>query len=80
MSRTSATSATDKDTRPWRLRGYTHEVSPEKLAELRDAGKKPPYKKLRHQSSCRGDRALDEAMKRLERDPAIGRITVEQAW
>jgi hypothetical protein len=72
--------AANTDTRPWKLRGYTHEVTEEQLRDLRSQGKKPPYKKLRHQSTCRGDRALDEAMKKLEADPAIGRITVEQGW
>lgn len=53
--------AGDKATRRWHLRGYAAD----------DA------KKLRHQSTCRGDRALDEAMKNLERDRLIGRMTVE---
>lgn len=55
--------STDVATRRWHLRGYAVDDS----------------KKLRHQSTCRGDRALDDAMKRLEDDPAIGRITVELA-
>lgn len=58
-------STPSKATRPWRLRGYDK------------SGKDA---KLRHQSTCRGDRALDEAMKRLEQDPTIPRITVEQQW
>lgn len=36
-------------------------------------------KKLRHQSTCRGDRALDDAMKRLEADKTVVRITAEPA-
>lgn len=59
--------ANDKTARPWKLRGYTK-------------GDKAEDRKLRAQSTCRGDRALDDAMKRLEADSAIGRITVEQGW
>lgn len=32
-----------------------------------------------HRSTCYGDRALDEAMRRLENDPAVTRITVAAA-
>lgn len=37
-------------------------------------------KKLRHQSTCRGDQALDEALSRLEADPNIVRVTAERTW
>lgn len=63
-----APSADQKATRPWRLRGYVAEAPGSKK-----------YSKLQHQSLCRGDAALDEAMKQLEANPAIGRITVESA-
>ena len=49
-------------TRTWRLRGF--------------AGKAKTDKPV-IESTCRGDRALDEAMARLERDNRITRITVE---
>lgn len=51
-----------KDTRRWRLRGYP----------TRKKDEKP-----RHDSVCHGDRALGEALARLERDPEMARITVE---
>lgn len=54
----------DKATRRWRLRGYP----------TRKKDEKP-----RHDSVCRGDQALDEAMARLERDPEIVRIVAEPA-
>lgn len=37
-------------------------------------------KKIRHQSTERGDRALDRAYAELEADPQVDRITVEQSW
>lgn len=57
-------SDTDKATRRWRLRGYT----------TRKKDEKP-----RHDSVCRGDADLDDALARLERDPEMVRITVEPA-
>lgn len=56
----------DKGTRRWRLRGYG---KPE-------PGEKNP--KPRHDSICRGDQALDDALARLERDPLIIRTTAER--
>lgn len=57
-----ARAVSDVATRRWRLRGWT------------GTGKD---QKLFHQSTCRGDRALDDAMKRLERDPQVTRIAAE---
>lgn len=57
-------SAVDADTRRWRLRGYP----------TRKKDEKPT-----HDSTCRGDQALDDAMARLEGDPTIVRIVAEPA-
>lgn len=55
----------DKATRPWRLRGYTGKAKTDKPV---------------HESICHGDRALNAALKELEANPEIVRITAEQAW
>lgn len=52
----------DKASRSWRLRGYRK-------------GDKDAHP--HHESTVVGDRALDEAMARLESDPAIVRIAVK---
>lgn len=57
-------SEVDKSNRRWRLRGYPTRKKDEKPS---------------HDSVCRGDQALSEAMARLERDPATLRITAEPA-
>jgi hypothetical protein len=54
----------DKGTRRWRLRGYRSRKKDEKAC---------------HDSVCRGDHELDQAMARLERDRSVVRITAEPA-
>lgn len=50
-------------TRSWRLEGYA----------------KGESKKPAHSSVCQGDRELNDAMRVLEHDPTIVRITVRPA-
>jgi hypothetical protein len=57
-------SEVDKSTRRWRLRGYRSRKKDEQAC---------------HDSVCRGDHALDEALARLERDRTVVRIIVEPA-
>lgn len=54
----------DKATRRWRLRGYRSRKKDEKAC---------------HDSVCRGDYELDQALARLERDKTVVRITAEPA-
>jgi hypothetical protein len=54
----------DKDTRRWRLRGYRSRKKDEKPC---------------HDSVCRGDHELSQALSRLERDRTVVRIIVDPA-
>lgn len=53
----------DTSTRAWRLEGY-----------VKGESKKPA-----HSSVCHGDHALDVALRQLEADPAVVRITARPA-